>query len=304
MLEHKRIAYILIAIGLASTYIAPYVPAVVRFILYLTASFQYVGLALLLFQPQSNTKWRWFVLIMGLLTISSIRQGMFHDLLLWSALLFSFVAIQLRLQFFGKIALILSGVLFASALQGIKAEFRSQLRGKSTEEKVLLFTDLVQKQVSGSEGQDQDALTEMASTRLNQGWIISAIIFNVPDYEPHANGETINEALVSSLVPRFLDPGKKEAGGRENFRRFTGLGINTGTSMGTSVIGEAYGNYGTEGAWIFMFAWGALLAFGFSRLMKYGQKHPIIIVFIPLIFLQVIKARRSWSWCSITLLSR
>ena len=290
MVEKKNIAYKLIAIGLLSTYVGPYMPSAIGFVFYLTASFQYVGLALLLFQPHSNSKWRWFILIMGGLTISSIVKGMFHDLLLWAALLFSFVIIQLKIRFFGKLSLIFTGFILAFLLQSIKGDLRSQLGNKTTGQKIALFTDLVQGTIESGDIEDEESLTEIASVRLNQGWIISAIIGNVPDYEPFAGGETIIEAIRASLVPRLLDPDKKIAGGRDNFRRFTGLPIRDDTSMGISVIGEAYANFGIEGAWIFMFCWGAFLAWGFGRLVKYGQKHPVIFAFIPLIFLQVIKA--------------
>jgi len=290
MVEQKNIAYILIAIGLLSTYAVSYIPSVLRFVLYLTASFQFVGLGLLLFQPHSKTKWRWFILIMGGLTISSIKQGMFHDLLLWSALLFSIVIIQLKIRFFGKLSLIFMGFMMAFLLQSIKADFRSQLGDKTTVEKIILFTGLIQESAEFGETKDEETTTEMAILRLNQGWIITAILDNMPANEPFVGGETVIEAIKSSLLPRFLYPNKKEAGGRENFRKFTGLPINDGTSMGSSVIGEAYANFGMEGAWIFMFLWGAFLAWGFSKLVKYGQKHPVIFAFIPLIFLQVIKA--------------
>ena len=128
------------------------------------------------------------------------------------------------------------------------------------------------------------------NVRLNQGWIISAIIRNVPLREPYADGETIVEAFRASLIPRFLDPAKKMAGGQENFERFTGLPLAENTSMGTSIIGEAYANFGKQGMWIFMFLWGLFMSWGYGRLIKYGNVHPIIHVFIPLIFLQVIKA--------------
>ena len=37
------------------------------------------------------------------------------------------------------------------------------------------------------------------------------------------------------------------AGGRENFRKFTGLNISDGTSMGISIAGEGYANFGWAG---------------------------------------------------------
>ena len=39
-----------------------------------------------------------------------------------------------------------------------------------------------------------------------------------------------------------------------------------------------------------MFLWGLFLSLGFNKLVSYGKKQPLIYVFIPLIFLQVVKA--------------
>ena len=286
--ENRTIPYKLIALGLLSAYLGPYVPPVIGFIFYLTTAFQYVGLVLLLFMSRSNRKWYLFLAILALLVISSILKGMFHDLILWSALLFSFISIQLRLNLLSKIAAIFFGLAMAFIIQSVKSEYRSQAGGYNDEQKLSLFGELVSKKFV--EAEDDDETLYNMNFRLNQGWIISAVLDNVPQYEPYANGESIMVALKASWLPRFLDPGKKQAGGRENFRRFTGLQIRNDTSMGTSIIGEAYANYGFIGSYIFMFIWGAFLAYGFSKLIKYSRKRPIIVAFIPLVFLQVIKA--------------
>ena len=55
------------------------------------------------------------------------------------------------------------------------------------------------------------------NVRLNQGWIISRIMWHVPEKEPFAEGATIIEALNATLVPRFLNSDKAIAGGRKNF---------------------------------------------------------------------------------------
>jgi len=290
MSSNKRLAYILIIFGLMSDYVGPYAPASLGFVFYLTKSFQYVGLALLLFAPRSGTNWYWFIGVMGLLTISSIIQGMFHDLILWSALLFSFICIRLELSSWGKFSYIVIGLMAVFLIQSVKGEYRGQIVGYSDEKRIELFTDLIGERIDNPEFTEEEGFLEMTNVRLNQGWIISAVINNIPRYEPFAEGETITTAIRASLIPRIIDPDKPIAGGRENFRRFTGLPIRDDTSMGTSILGEAYANFGNTGAYIFMFIWGAFLAWGFGRLIKYGRKYPIIIVFIPMIFLQVIKA--------------
>lgn len=288
--NHSNIAYILIIAGIISLYLGPYVPPVLRFVLFLSQSLQFVGLALLLFKPANRSKWMWFFGVMGFLAINSIIKGMFHDFFLWSVLLSSFVVMQLNLSMKGKLILIALGFMSATLVQTIKGQFRSSTEGLEDQQKVEIFTDMIGQQIDNrNEFEDQNSIDRL-NVRLNQGWIISAIIDNIPKNMPYADGETISEAIEASLLPRFLAPNKKMAGGQENFRRFTGIGIRDDTSMGTSVLGEAYGNYGFTGAWIFMFIWGVFLALIFRILINYGKKKSIIIVFIPLIFLQVIKA--------------
>jgi hypothetical protein len=136
---------------------------------------------------------------------------------------------------------------------------------------------------------ENDVLT-LVVIRLNQGWIISAVMDNVPTSEPFAEGETIKEAVISAFIPRFLFPEKKLAGGRENFRRFTGLPIADETSMGISPLGEAYANFGPFGGILVMATFGAFFAGLFSVSLKYVVRRPAFFFWLPLLFYQSIKA--------------
>ena len=290
---YPKLPYYLISIGLLTPYLSAVAPSVFAFVFFLLGNFKFIGVVLLLFQPHSGRKW-WITGGLILMTLlGSIQTGMFHELLLWLALMFSFIVYRMRLSIILRFALIVGGAIFVFLIQSIKHELRevakeSLITGKSKNE---VFYDLMTDRTSrlGELLSDEKYMSIM-NVRLNQGWIISAVIRNVPAREPYAEGETIINAFQASLVPRFLNPGKMQAGGQENFRRFTGLKLGENTSMGTSIIGEAYANFGKEGSWIFMFFWGVFLSWGYGRMIKYGNTHPVIHVFIPLIFLQVIKA--------------
>jgi hypothetical protein len=289
---HPRLAYYLIVVGLFAPFLDRFFPAALGFVFFLAANFKYIGVAMILFQENSRQKWRIFTIVMGLTLLASLRNGMFHDLLLWSALMFSFVALKVKMRFFTKIALAFAGMFFAFLLQGIKSQYRDMVAMgmSSSGERVETFVDLMNEQISGSDNLFTESYVGLINVRLNQGWIISAIFDNVPAAEPYAEGETITEAFYASLVPRILDADKKIAGGRDNFERFTGLYLGRNASMGTSVIGEGYANYGKEGSWVFMLLWGIFLALIYKFLIRYGRDHPIIYLCLPLIFLQVIKA--------------
>lgn len=291
--RYPSVPIYLILFGVILPVFGRFVPPVLAFVVYLLGNFKFIGAVLLLFQPRSGRKWWVTTLLIVLTLLGSIQSGMFHDMLLWLALMFSFIVYRMQLSVVSRFVLIVGGALFVFLIQSVKTEFREMAReqlisGKTRNE---IFFELVSDRTGRLNEllSDEKYLSEM-NVRLNQGWIISAIIRNVPLREPYADGETIMEAFRASLIPRFLDPDKKLAGGQENFERFTGLPLAEDTSMGTSIIGEAYANFGKPGMWIFMFLWGMLMSWGYGRLIKYGNLHPVIHVFIPLIFLQVIKA--------------
>ncbi len=289
--EQPKLGLYFIISGLMAPYLQGFLPVSLGFFFYMFSNLKFLGAALLLLRDNYPSKIRWMTLVMSLTLLDAIKRGMFHDLILWSALLVSFVSLEFQWGYRRKIGLIIVGIVFALLLQGIKGEYRGQLGEKfSVVDRVSLFHELVSREFLSFGDLLEESYLGLLNVRLNQGWIISAIIEHVPNEEAFANGETIYQALYASAVPRFLDPDKKIAGGRVNFTRFTGFYINKGTSMGTSILGEAYANFGQVGAWIFMFGWGAFLSFIFSRLLNYSLKYPLMLVFIPLIFLQVIKA--------------
>ncbi|NJK95537.1 MAG: hypothetical protein HC905_12120 [Bacteroidales bacterium] len=132
--------------------------------------------------------------------------------------------------------------------------------------------------------------TEDFVVRLNQGWIISRIMYYIPAEAPFADGETVNDALSATLLPRFLNPEKTVVGGKEYFERFTGFTLLSSTSMGASLLGEGYANYGYYGAIIFMFFIGIFFRLALNIIYRIADKYPTLILWLPLIFLQVVKA--------------
>ncbi len=277
----------LIYIGLFAMFFGGYLPSSFRFFMFLVQGFAYVGVGILTFinKRQAN---HYLIVLFALLILNSLRIGMFHDLILWGVFFGLFWFIKKEFTVRGKLIIICFGFFTLSTLQAVKGSYRALIRSGSDENKIALFSSLLFDQIF-SEGADETEISDQ-NVRLNQGWINSAIIKNVPENETFANGETIYEALSSSLLPRFLNPSKKKAGGQENFRRFTGLPLADNTSMGISVAGEAYANFGTIGGVLFMALWGRVLSFVFSFLINKAQFNPVIIFFVPVIFFQVVKA--------------
>lgn len=285
----SKYGMLILIIGLASDVLQSVVPSALLFFVYLTSLFKYVGVIILFF---SEVKWhrKLFYLAVVYLAISSLQIGFFHEFILWSAFFYMFWAFKKKPSLKFNIMVLVVGFVVSTAIQAVKAEYRLQLSGNaSTLDYVSLFSNLLSQRLSGGLTEDTNQQGEL-NVRLNQGWIISAIMDHTPRVQAFAKGETVMEALTATALPRFLSPNKKMAGGVENFERFTGLPLAENTSMGMSVIGEAYANYGKTGGIIFMAFWGLFLGFYWKMLMKFIQKNLLLLFFLPLLFFQVVKA--------------
>lgn len=292
--ENPKLPYALIILGFVLPYLSGLLPSALGFVFFLLGNMKYIGVIYLLFSSSPN---RWFIFwgTMTFTAIVSIGFGMFHDLLLWAMLTFTFVAYELKMSFITKLTLAVVGIFFAMTIQSVKGEYRDIVwSGVYTGNKTMLFLTLA------ADGWRTGSIVNPSSevdmnVRLNQGWIISAIMNHMPDKEPFANGASITESLYASFVPRLLDPNKKAAGGRENFRKYTGLQIGENTSMGISLAGEGYANYGRGGGMAFLFLWGLLIGWFWKKLDKLSISSPTLLIWSPILFLQVIKAETEFA---------
>ena len=256
-----------------------------QFFFHLLSQLRYVGALYFLF---SRHELRLLLAAASLspLLLNSLSEGVFHDLLLWLAILFCYWFAQKSWTFRAKMTALALSASLLFAIQVVKQEYR-----KSSENKGLrgLLSLMVSYLSPSGRAFDSDVLS-LAIIRLNQGWIISAVMDNVPAEEPFAEGETLKDAIISALVPRVIMPNKMQAGGRVNFRRFTGLIIADSTSMGISPLGEAYANFGPEGGVVVMICYGAMFAAFFYVSLLYVIRRPAFFFWLPLIFYQSIKA--------------
>ena len=269
----------------AATLVAERAPGGLAFFFHLCSQLKYVGAIYFLL---SGHRYRYILAAASCMTLftSSAAAGRFHDLIIWMTLISTYWFAQFRFNLQSKLFLIGAAGFLVFIIQVIKQDYREKMsRGVPTS-----VPDEMWLIISGQRNLIENDILSLATVRLNQGWIISAVMKNVPENEPFADGETIVDAFESSLLPRFLAPDKKMAGGRENFRRFTGLPIGEGTSMGISPLGEAYANFDVEGGIVFMLVYGLFFSGFFRMVASSTVKHPDFIFWLPLIFYQGIKA--------------
>lgn len=279
------IGLMLNAIGLAARLVAPMVPGALAFAVHLMSQLGYVG-AIYFLASRSAYRWPLVALAMLPLIQTSAESAMFHDVILWSGLIFCYWFGLREHDPLAKAGLLALTGLAMFTIQAVKQEYRLKVwQGEDA--------SLIQQVVgfwTSTESVTRSEVLANVIVRLNQGWIVSAVMARVPDEEPYANGETLKDAVVAAVIPRMLAEDKAVSGGKVNFRRFTGLPLEESTSMAISPLGEAYVNFGREGGIALMLGFGVAFASFYAWCLRWAVRHPTFLFWVPLIFYQAIKA--------------
>jgi len=255
---------------------------------------KFVGLFYMFASSHRNRKY-WLVLVFGSIFLNSIGQGMFHDLLLWGSFFLMMFFWANRKSIMVRFGVILAGFFFMMLIQLIKSDYRETIASgnTSTTSNVGTFTSMIAQKITGDQSIFSPGNIGGTVTRINQGWIVAKVMEHVPEEEPFANGSSIWNAIVASIFPRFLMPDKGMAGGQDNMLKYAGIRLSDTTSMDISQVGEAYANFGVSGGILFMFVYGLLLNWILFFMQKKSVRYPDLIFWVPLIFLQVVKAETS-----------
>jgi hypothetical protein len=280
-----KIGCVLTLVGVIASLAAPRFSSTFQFIFFLISQSMYVGSIYFL---MSKHELRLLLALgpMSFLLMYTLNSGRFHDLLIWSAVLFCFWFAERNYFFVTKIAIFATILLLIFGIQSVKNNYRSALKRGDTPSLISLMRDNLKPDgLAWEEGAISNAMI-----RLNQGWIVSAVMNHVPENEPFADGETVKNALLSALLPRFLEPDKKGAEGRENFRRFTGLEIAESTTMAISPLGEAYANFGIAGGILTLTIFGTIFSLVHAIFVVILNRFPTFYFWLPFIFYQAIKA--------------
>ncbi len=288
ILNSTNIYYIFL-IGVAAHIATPNLPFSLRFILFLISQFTFIAS---IYMMVLRIKFRWVCLSISfiLLANSSLEYSFFHILLLWSALIASYVCAELRIKFRTKFLVFLGCILLVTQLQAAKSEYRLRIIQDPSKSGIFTLMDaMVENSLfQNSEFSSASTTGGALNARLNQGWIISAVMSYVPAVHDFENGDTILRALQESLLPRFLFE-KRAVNVSDGFEKYTGLRVSNDTSFGISIVGEAWANFGYYGI-IFMGVFGAFYGSIIRLTFIIARRFPTVIFWIPLIFLQATKA--------------
>ena len=283
----KDIPYILIAIGFISGLIANIFSTGFDFVLYLLDSFKYIGVFMLILGEVSLTIIP-LILVFGSIILSSIGQGMFHDLLIWVIFLAAVIAMQYRPKASFKAIFVFAFIIFSISIQLLKSDIRGARTGGADDSGLNTLTRAYEQSLAENAFFSLKALAE-SNLRINQGYIITHIMKTVPLKEPFANGSEMNEILTAAILPRFLAPDKLTAGNREIFMKYTHFQLKKNTSMGLSSVGDAYINFGITGGCIFMFLLGLLYNEILKAFHRFSRTFPVLLLFAPMVFYYAIR---------------
>jgi hypothetical protein len=279
--SNSRLIYIFIGIGFLSSIISTYFSTDFAFVFYLLGGFKFIG-AFLLIMSSKRLKVVPLVIVYGSIILSSLGGGMFHDLLIWIIMLGAVLSIKYKPGNNIKLLFITMFILLSVVIQQIKGVYRAAT-GQGEEAGVETLQKVYE------EGEEQNSLfgfKSLASSnvRINQGFIITNIMQNIPAKVPFSNGAELGQILEAAFLPRVLAPNKLNAGDRTIFTKYSGLNIRRGTSMGLSSVGDGYINFGIVGGCLFMLALGLLYSWVLNIFGKYGKRIPILLLFTPLVF--------------------
>ena len=280
--QKKDLPFILIAIGFISSFSSDFFSAELAFVFYLLSSFKFIGVFLLII-GKVQLKILPLSLVYGSVILSSINEGMFHDVLIWLIFLGAVLAIRYKPSVSFKAICAISFILLSISIQLLKGNYREATWEKGEEAGVGTLTKAYEESQSSNKFFSSTSLAQ-SNLRVNQGYIITHIMKLVPNSVPYAQGSELFDILQSAILPRFLAPNKLKAGSREIFIKYTRIPLKEGTSMALSSIGDAYINFGITGGCIFMFLLGLLFNELLKKFQQYSINYPLLIIFSPIVF--------------------
>ncbi|MGN6266140.1 MAG: hypothetical protein ACTHM5_10735 [Ginsengibacter sp.] len=275
--------YYFVGIGFLASFVAGFFGAQLGFVFYLLSGFKFIGAFMIILGTRKVKSWI-LVLVFGSIILSTLQRAMFHDLLTWLIMLGAVLAIKYKPSVLFKTIGAASFILLAVIIQQVKGDYRKAAWGGAGGGAGWdSFENAIdEKQEEG--GLFGKAALARSNLRINQGFIVTNIMNNIPAREPFSNGAEMWQIIEAAFLPRILAPNKLNAGDRTVFMKYSGMAIRQGTSMALSSVGDAYINFGIFGGCIFMFIWGWAFCVVLNGFDKYSKFYPFLLLFTPLVF--------------------
>ena len=163
-----------------------------------------------------------------------------------------------------KMGFLIAGIVLVSLIQFIKSSYRESLSEGAEAGFATIGSSYNSKKNASGGFSSNENLANMF-VRINQGFIVTNVIQNVPNVVPHQNGALIYTYLEAAFLPRFLAPNKLKAGDQAIFMKYSGMQLNDNTSMGLGSLSDAYIDFG--------FFYGAVALFFYGMIFNYSLKY-------------------------------
>src|SRR3984893_2284210 len=185
-----------------------FVPSSLAFLAYLLSAFRFF--AAMGWMVTETPGWHIRVgIVFALLVVEVTALGEFYLVVHWGGY-FALVYAFMRHWRWKLGAAVVLGLLALVLLQKIKPAYRAKIGAESygPAGAVKLFAAMMWDRVRGENQNEVEGDFGDTLVRFNQGWIISRVMVHVPKVQPYARGQTLADAAVFSIVPRFLFPDK------------------------------------------------------------------------------------------------
>ncbi|HUQ66877.1 MAG TPA: hypothetical protein VM101_12015 [Flavitalea sp.] len=230
-----------------------------------------------------NFPWKWYFMagFAGFILLDAFNTGMFTIVAYMSGLILILIVADKKIHIYKKVGLFVLGLGALAFIQLFKLDLRkSYKKGQNA-----TITQLATKVVANSQETALEALIYPIYQRMNQGYNIALVQKKIPRQTNYLGGEYLGMTFLSAFVPRFIWPDKPKAGGAENMRIYTGIIIRT-WSTNVGPFGEAYGNFGYVGGWIYIFIFTFFIRSAYTKFLDVCRDRPIFFLWLPAIFFQ------------------
>jgi len=171
-------------------------------------------------------------------------------------------------------------------IQGLKSDYRTKVWSGERYSVIEEISNVWSQKFR----RERSSFFENIILRINQGWIISAVLDHVPSRVPHAYGDTIEEAVVAALLPRYIAGSKYQAGDSSYMSRYTDVNVPRNTSMNISLLGEGWVNFGKSGGVLFVGIMALGIALGYNFICYIVEKNCLFLLLMPQVYFEVLKA--------------
>jgi hypothetical protein len=283
---NHRLGIYLMAIGIVTFYFIRFAPLGLQYVFNLFYFSSFAGFLYVYFSGKFMYKHILLILFALFTLMVALNSGMFTIVAYMGMTLFSFFFMGKKASMLKKTVYFLAGFLVLGIIQTVKPAYRREITLHPDRNQAQVFINLVDKRLSSMDNLVSPDNYFFLYYRANQGFNIGLVMRVFPKKKAFDNGSYLMLKIASSFVPRLLWPDKPIAGGLENMKYYADVEIK-GYATNVGPVGEAYGSYGVAGGIIFMMALGLFIRFAYKAVFSIGQRLPLLILWIPVMFYQV-----------------